>query len=592
MYETDNDDFDLIETEYELIDEADAPDPNKWQSYVLSLEEMDCASHVCWHAGAKQKRPIPNKPNQEQYLGVVLRDVASWFVQMENKFIPTGNKDSRLGIAEMEKLLPQMLADRFPSNERVAQNSGKITGAVMFGTGPDPRLTFGVYSGKAYPQPGNKSKRLFRNGMWDINTWRSPAYRTLSPSAASKENTEAFDAMLEFAIPEQAQRDMLLDWIAWNLQNEGNKPTWAIMLYSETKGTGKSTIAKVLTALFGEANTALCNGIKPLTQRFAADSLDRKLVVAEEVHISSHSTEGNALKDLITNTSVSVERKYQPIVTIPQQSCFVFMTNHKPLWLEGGERRYYIINMDHDGHSQGERNEEFYALAAAVNEQVNNPQFVRDLYQRLMTRELSPEFDAKNMRFNDNATPIMRELQAISGNEGEHVLQSLLDEYNVSIIPSEDMVDFVAYLKLRNANSLRNILSKLGWESRRYRFAGAQHRVWCPKTLEVENGRVSHPELANTYNGLAEANGYTWFDMTFYVNTTWKKLHQERLVRGGRKTTEEYSASAGSPWDNSEGKYGPFLSSDSHLRLQARTKDDLTLHDADTDEADVHYIKI
>ena len=41
MYETDNDDFDLIETEYELIDEVDAPDPNKWQSYVLALEEMD-----------------------------------------------------------------------------------------------------------------------------------------------------------------------------------------------------------------------------------------------------------------------------------------------------------------------------------------------------------------------------------------------------------------------------------------------------------------------------------------------------------------------------------------------------------------------
>ena len=40
MNETDNDDFDLIETEYELIDEADEPDPNKWQSYVLSLEEI------------------------------------------------------------------------------------------------------------------------------------------------------------------------------------------------------------------------------------------------------------------------------------------------------------------------------------------------------------------------------------------------------------------------------------------------------------------------------------------------------------------------------------------------------------------------
>ena len=76
MYETDNDDFDLIETEYELIDEVEAPDPTKWQSYVLSLEEMDCASGVCWHAGAKQKQPSPKKPTQEHKLSVVLRDVA------------------------------------------------------------------------------------------------------------------------------------------------------------------------------------------------------------------------------------------------------------------------------------------------------------------------------------------------------------------------------------------------------------------------------------------------------------------------------------------------------------------------------------
>ena len=69
MYETENDDFDLIETEYELIDEADAPDPNKWQSYVLLLEEMDCASGVCWHRGAKQKQPAPNKPTQRARVG-------------------------------------------------------------------------------------------------------------------------------------------------------------------------------------------------------------------------------------------------------------------------------------------------------------------------------------------------------------------------------------------------------------------------------------------------------------------------------------------------------------------------------------------
>ena len=572
------------------INENNYPGPNSWQRQIQALEELDCAAGVCWHVGSKQKRPTPLKPSKEQYLSIVLREISSWFMQMENRFIPCAQKDCRLGQAELEKLLPQMLAERFPDDEYVQDNAGKLTFAAMYGNGSDPRMSFGVYSGKAYPQPGNSSTRLFRNGMWDINTWRSPDYRELRPSISAQKSTASFDDMLEFAIPEQRQRDMLLDWVAWNLQNEGSKPSWAIMLYSETKGTGKSTISKVLSALFGEENTALSNGIKPLVQRFAADHLDRKLIVAEEVHISSHSAEGNALKDLITNTSVSVERKYQPVVTIPQHSCFVFMTNHKPLWLEGGERRYYIINMDHDGHSQGEKNEKFYALAAALNISLANKQFVRDLYARLMTRELSSQFDAKNMRFNDNATPIMRELQAISGNEGEQVLKALLDEYHVSLIPSEDFPDFVAYLKLRNANSLRNMLSKLGWEARRYRFAGAQHRVWCPKALKVENGRVSHPELANTYNRLAEANRDTWFDLTFYVNTTWKKLHQDRLARGGRKTTEEYSASAGSPWDNSEGKYGPFLSSDSHLRLQARPEDELAIEDSELDQADVHYI--
>jgi len=381
--------------------------------------------------------------------------------------------------------------------------------------------------------------------------------------------------MIDFAIPDTSQRTMLLDWIAWNLQNEGSKPNWAIMLYSETKGTGKSTVAKVLTALFGLENTASTNGIKPLTQRFSADTLDRKLVVAEEVHISSHSTEGNALKDLITNTVVSVERKYQPIVTIPQRSCFLFMTNHKPLWLEGGERRYYIIDMDHDGHAQGDKNEEFYTLAAAINEQTQNPQYIRDLYERLMTRKLSAAFDPKNMRFNENATPIMRELQANSGNEGEQVLTSILAEHNCSIVLSEDFPDLIAHLRLRNANSLRNMLAKLGWEARRIRFGGAQYRAWCKKDLEIENGRVKHNDLANRYHPDAAKSGYAWFDLGFYVNTSWKRLRQERLVKNHRKNDDDYAAISTSSWDNSEGMYGPFADSTTHLRLQARTQDEL-----------------
>lgn len=564
----------LIEDEYDEIDSEHAPEPNKWQRYEMGLIEMDIASGVCWHPATRQKLPLPQKPNTEQRMHAIRREVAGWFVQMEGKFIPIQNKDSRLRAAEVEKLIPQTLAAAYPDDEQIERSKDKLTFAALYGTEADPRLSFGVYSGKAYPCPGNPSPRLYRNGMWDFNTWMQPAYRTLRPSHDAVTQYCPFEAMLAFAIPDEIQRTMLLDWIAWNLQNEGSKPNWAVMLYSETKGTGKSTIAKILTALFGPENTAATNGIRSLTQRFAADTLDRKLVVAEEVHISSHSTEGNALKDLITNNVVSVERKYQPIVTIPQTSCFLFMTNHKPLWLEGGERRYYIIQMDHSGHAQGEQNELFSELAGVVNEQATNPQFIRDLYQRLMARELSPAFDPKNLRFSRNATPIMRELQATSGNEGEEVLASMLAQYKVQIILSPDFPELAAHLRLRNANSLRNMLAKHGWEARRISFGGNQYRAWCVKGLRIDNGRVDCAELAQTYSPLAMANGYTWFDLAYFVDVTWKRLWWERLCGKRSSPQDQYEG-----MDNFEGEFGPFRSSTSHLRLQARTQEELSEDD-------------
>lgn len=567
-----NSDFDLIEEIYELIDDDKEPHPNKWQAENLASLDADIAAGVCWHPGTVQKNPLSKSSTKDERMEAVLREVCSWFVQQDNKFIPTSNKDCRLGTQEIEKLLPQMLAEHFPDNDFVEENAGKLTAAAIFGAGADPRMSFGIYSGKAYPSPGNPSKRLFRDGMWDINTWRIPAYRALPVVHPVTQQECPFEAMLKFAIPDDAQRTMLLDWVAWNLQNESDKPNWAVMLFSETKGTGKSTIAKVLTGLFGLANTAATNGIRPLTQRFSADVLDRKLVVAEEVHISSHSAEGNALKDLITNSVVSVERKYQPIVSIPQTSCFIFMTNHKPLWLEGGERRYYIVDMNHEGHAQGEFNDEFNEIAGRVNELAGNAQFLRDLYERLVTRILSPSFDAKNMRFSENATPIMRELQSTSGNESEQVLMALLNGSCVDLIPNEDFPGLIAHLKLRNANSLRNMLANIGWQPRRVRFGGSQHRVWCHQSLEIENRRVSHARLANRIDPRAETSGFTWFDLEYYVKETWTKFRANRLLR---QNDRGFEADAAHTRDNTEGLYGPFASSTSHLRFQARSENEL-----------------
>ena len=548
--------------------QSQLPQRAPWQELQRQLLEQDEASGVTRHPKARAEKPDALEPSPEERLSTVQRLVASWYVQSDGKFIDTRNKETRLGMDEIHKVIPIRLAATFPGDPLVEQNLDKFTEAAVYGNSPDPRFSFGVYSGKAYPVPGNSSSRIFNEGLWDINTWQSPKYRRLEPCRERYAAGTPFEDMLQFAIPNEAERNMLLDWVSWNLQNEQKKPTWSVLLFSQTKGTGKSTIAEVLTALFGPENTASLNGIKKLTQRFAADALGKKLVVAEEVHISSHSREGNALKDLITNTTVSVEPKYQPVVSIPQRSCFLFTTNHKPLWLEGGERRYYIIDMNHGGHAQGPDNDKFVELVRRVKAMTEDQQALRDLYARLMVRVQSENFDPKNMRFNMTATPIMRELQATAGNEGDEVLKALLEEYNVRIILSEDFAELASYLRLRNANALRNTLSRLGWEASRLRLEGRQHRVWIAQGTSIEEGRVRSTELAASYSDIAEELDYTWFNLAFFVHRTWKALRAERLNKAYGKSLEPYAAVESGLYANSNGEYGPYKSSRSHLTLQ------------------------
>lgn len=541
----------------------------KWQESVLAQREEDIKSGVAWHPAVRDADvPVAKNHTAATLQAKIQRDVASWFVQLNNQFIKVDNGAVRYGFADMEKLLPPMIADRYDNHDEIMKIANKIASGALYGKSPDPRMSFGVFSGKSYPLPGNSAKRLWRDGLWDINLWHEPAYRRLHPSSELGEGACAFDAMLEFAIPDPTQRNHLLDWVSWCLQNEGQKPTWSILLYSEEKGTGKSTIGEVLEALFGADNTSSVNGISSITQKFAADILSKKLIVAEEVHISGYSDKGNALKDIITNDRVTVEPKYQASVTIPQKSCFLFTTNHKPLWLEGGERRYYVIEVSHDGGSLGPKSDDFSALVGQVKAQIANPQKLRNLYARLMLRAQGESFNAKNLRFAQNATPIMRELQETSGNEGDEVLQALLSEYSVEIIASSDFPELINFLRSRNANALRSSLARLGWEERRLRLQGKQVRTWAKKGLEIENKRVSSQQLAGQYKPDAVTLGYTWFELDFYYSETWMRLRDVRLKRGPKAQEEAYAAAEASEPANTDGNSGPFLSARSHLRYQ------------------------
>nr|WP_319948475.1 DUF5906 domain-containing protein [uncultured Shimia sp.] len=563
----DNDDFPLVETNdlSQIMDPEDVPPPNKWQEIEQSRLETDLLSGVAWEASVS-KRPAPIKPTSDDKKREVLMEVASWFLTAEQKYIKIDSPESRLSMSDVSKVAKPMMVAHYAGTDFapiVQKHAGGIVSACLEGEPIDPRLAFGVWSGKIYPAPGNPSRRLYRNYLWDLNSWSEPAYRQHHEGG----HYGALQPFLDFAIEDKGQQTVLLDWIAWSLQHEASKPTWAILLFSEEKGTGKSTIGVVLEALFGAENTAKIDGVDKLVATHNDRVLDKKLIVAEEVHISSHSKTGNALKDLITSDRTTVNPKYQAMKTIPLKACYLFTTNHKPLWLEGGERRYYIIEMAHDGHAQGPKSDEFAELVGEVYAQINHPRRLAALYSALMSRNISADFNPKSMRFDANATPIMRELQAQSGNESDETLEAVLAEYCVSIIPSSDFKELVKYLNARNDSALRNALVRLGWESTRYRWAGRQQRVWSKKGLMVEHGRVHSTDLAESLDGAVE-HGFVWFPLEYFVETTWKELKDTKL-----KVKFRNDQDAQPFLDLNTGENGPFLDSTSVERYQTWRND-------------------
>lgn len=549
----------LVDELGDIIDEEraseDEPQPNlsKWQRMVEEQYQQHLWSGVAWSKSVDWGT-IKRTSMAGQRIIFARREASSWFLKANNNFIYLGNHSARLAKEDVDTMLRTMLADRLPKKMLTPSQRPHVAGSVIDGGSEDPTLSIGVWSGKSYSLPGNPSPRLYRDFMWDVNLWQKPSYR----DEQAKADFGAFLPFLEYAIPGEQERNVLLDWLAWSLQNESQKPGWAIFLFSEEKGTGKSTITTVAEALFGAANTANVEGVDKLIARFNSQTLSKKLVIAEEVKITSNSAAGNSLKELITGSNTTVDVKFQPMQNLELRNCFLLTTNHRPIWLEGGERRYYIIHMNHNGHNQGEDYETFVPLVEAVMEQIKDPVKLAGLYAALLARKPSEDFNPRSLNYAKLASPIMRELQLDSQPESEALLEELLNLYCVSIIPSADQKALTNYLKFKSEQALRHTLIRLGWQDTRLRWGGKQRRVYIRKGTLAEKGRVQSELMSSDLESAVEG-GYVWWPIESNIKRSWDRLLNERLKPTGKKD-EEYSA-VSQGQGNETGEEGPYLNS-------------------------------
>lgn len=428
-----------------------------------------------------------------EHLTTLSRAMASWFVKLDNSFYDVNDLGHKRSRVDIEQTAVIRFAEEFPQ----IQLSSHLVGAVFKRTIHTRHTVVEEmvlpWNGREVCRPGDVRRIIVERGVAMVNAWTEPAYRRLGVVEADCGVAGEF---LDWFFTRQAERDMFLNWLAWSLQNEGDKPNWAPFLFSARMGTGKSALGRLLMRLFGEANAITQNNVDKLTGRFNMTLLKSKLVICEEVNLRPGSGDANTLKTYITEQTTAGEAKGRETERVEQRVCLVLTSNHMPFWIEPEDRRYYIVNVDHDGYARGPRAADFAALVERLEVWAAEAGNIARFYNVLMARELPADFSAKTLNVDTHGTEIMRQ---VFGNGRATILdqlEELLNGRGQHALPESDVVKLVSGELKANINSTKHLMSDLGWIKSAVKWGSVDYKrqLWVRPGYNVQNGKIYGPD--------------------------------------------------------------------------------------------------
>lgn len=425
--------------------------------------------------------------------GQLIKLLATSYVRREYRFFHVERPNQSFSRDDLQRSF-LVAAQRLNGGKPVPRSIlKKVFDTAIVENNPDQYRSIPVWTGTTVAYPGNPERRIqLEDGQCVLNAWKKPAYRDLidiDPAGGP------FIPFLHMLFPREAERTRVLDWLAWSLQNEGRKPNWAVMLYSKEKGTGKSTFCKIASRLFGKENTSLENSVEKVAAKFNGPILTMKLVVCEEVNLRPDSDLGNKLKTLITEPFTTTERKGRDVEKVTLHSCFLLTSNHLPLWIEAGERRFYVVDVGHEGHASGPNAAAFTKVVSAVEDALQDERKVAAFYQSLMTRTLAEDFDPMSLNTTLHGTEVMKRLLANQMPATTQQLKEYLDGEGAIAIAETAVRAYVRLNMHLSVNAIRHMMSELGWKRHDVKWGGKDYTraLWTAPDHSVDRGSIVGP---------------------------------------------------------------------------------------------------
>ena len=188
-----------------------------------------------------------------------------------------------------------------------------------------------------------ETKRVFTHeGVPYINTYR-PTYARPDKSMA----IEAGELYLRHAqnLLGDPYWITFTDWDAYQVQHSGKKIRWAPAIQSGVGG-GKGFLAYILTLILGQSNVQRLAAEHILEGNHNGWAAGSQLTVVDEVRIIGPNRHRimDKLKPVISDDMVSVRQIYEPVMTCPNVTNYLFFTNyHDALAVHSDDRRYFYV---------------------------------------------------------------------------------------------------------------------------------------------------------------------------------------------------------------------------------------------------------
>ena len=328
--------------------------------------------------------------------------------------------------------------------------------------------------------PGEPEVTHDEDGCRVLNLWQPPPWKALSDEP---EPSPFLDHLKYLLDGDAAACDHVLDFAAHMLQRPQERIAHGLLITSEEKGIGKSTLGAIFRRLVGERNSRVAQ-TKDLKSQFDGWLVGKLLIQIDEVYEAGNWDLANKLKPLITEPMVSVNVKYGPQLEVENHARFLMFSNHTaPLNIEEGDRRYFVFNSE-----AAPRSDDYYE---ALNRYIDTEQGMNAVFSFLMKRDLStfnafrrpPMTAAKEAVIGWSGNPLHKYISEAV--ESGHFARELGREFTFDALQRLLQRDgFGNHAK--NVKELSTALDAAGVQKFRKTESGRKHRRYRLPELEQE----------------------------------------------------------------------------------------------------------